>query len=111
MNLAGFHSLSLIFNQMEKNYISYGKEIFIIINSLKKFKLHLIGIKFDILTNHIPLTHSSEKLFHTYLCLAALNWLSITSKLVIAFRVFSTQLILIFRMPCAPLAQISMYYY
>jgi RNase H-like domain found in reverse transcriptase len=52
---AGFHSRA--FNPAEKNYPTHDKEMLAIINCLKKFEPHLTGIKFDILTDHAPLTH------------------------------------------------------
>jgi hypothetical protein len=52
---AGFHSRA--FNPVEKNYPTHEKEMLAIIDCLKKFEPHLIGIKFDILTDHAPLTH------------------------------------------------------
>jgi hypothetical protein len=52
---AGFHSWA--FNSAEKDYPTYDKEMLAIIDCLKKFKPHLTGIKFDILTDHRPLTH------------------------------------------------------
>jgi len=52
---AGFHSRS--FNPAEKNYPTHDKEMLAIIDCLKKFEPHLTGIKFEILTDHCPLTH------------------------------------------------------
>ena len=52
---AGFHSRA--FNPAEKNYPTHDKEMLAIIDCLKKFEPHLTGIKFDILTDHAPLTH------------------------------------------------------
>src|SRR5580692_1283956 len=52
---AGFHSRA--FNPAEKNYPTHDKEMLAIIDCLKKFEPHLTGIKFDILTDHRPLTH------------------------------------------------------
>jgi len=52
---AGFHSRA--FNPAEKNYPTHDKEMLAIIDCLKKFKSQLMGIKFDILTDHAPLTH------------------------------------------------------
>jgi len=52
---AGFHSCA--FNSAEKNYPTHDKEMLAIIDCLKKFEPHLTGIKFDILTDHRPLTH------------------------------------------------------
>jgi hypothetical protein len=51
----GFHSQA--FNPAEKNYPTHDKEMLAIIDCLKKFEPHLTGIKFDILTDHAPLTH------------------------------------------------------
>ena len=55
MRPVGFYSF--VFNQVEKNYFPYNKGMLIIIDYLKKFESYLIGIKFDILTNHMFLTH------------------------------------------------------
>lgn len=52
---AGFHSRA--FNPAEKNYPTHDKEMLAIIDCLKKFEPHLTGTKFDILTDHRPLTH------------------------------------------------------
>ena len=52
---AGFHSRA--FNPAEKNYPIHDKEMLAIVDCLKKFAPQLIGIKFDILTDHAPLTH------------------------------------------------------
>ena len=52
---AGFHSRA--FNSAEKNYPTHDKEMLAIVDCLKKFEPHLTGIKFDILTDHRPLTH------------------------------------------------------
>ena len=52
---AGFHSRA--FNPAEKNYPTHDKEMLAIIDCLKKFEPHLTGIKFEILTDHAPLTH------------------------------------------------------
>jgi hypothetical protein len=55
MTPAGFHSRA--FNPAEKNYPTHDKEMLAIIDCLKKFRPQLMGIKFDILTDHSPLTH------------------------------------------------------
>ena len=55
MVLAGFHSRAL--NPTEKNYPTHDKEMLAIVDCLKKFEPQLIGTKFDILTDHAPLTH------------------------------------------------------
>lgn len=52
---AGFHSRAL--NPAEKNYPTHDKEMLAIVDCLKKFEPQLTGIKFDILTDHAPLTH------------------------------------------------------
>jgi hypothetical protein len=52
---AGFHSRAFI--SAEKNYPTHDKEMLAIIDCLKKFEPHLIGVKFDILSDHAPLTH------------------------------------------------------
>jgi hypothetical protein len=52
---AGFHSRA--FNPAEENYSTHDKEMLAIIDCLKKFEPHLTGIRFDILTDHAPLTH------------------------------------------------------
>ena len=52
---AGFHSRA--FNPAEKNYLTHDKEMLAIVDCLKKFEPHLTGLKFDILTDHAPLTH------------------------------------------------------
>jgi len=52
---AGFHSRA--FHSAEKNYPTHDKEMLAIVDCLKKFEPHLTGIKFDILTDHRPLTH------------------------------------------------------
>lgn len=52
---AGFHSRA--FNSAEKNYPTHDKEMLAIVDCLKKFEPQLTGIKFDILTDHGPLTH------------------------------------------------------
>lgn len=41
----------------EKNYPTHDKEMLAIVDCLKKFEPQLTGIKFDILTDHAPLTH------------------------------------------------------
>ena len=50
-----FHSRAL--NSAEKNYSTHDKEMLTIMDCLKKFESQLIEIKFDILTNHVSLTH------------------------------------------------------
>ena len=52
---AGFHSRPL--NPAEKNYPTHDKEMLAIVDCLKRFEPPLTGIKFDILTDHAPLTH------------------------------------------------------
>jgi hypothetical protein len=52
---AGFHSRA--FSPAEKDYPTHDKEMLAIIDCLKKFEPHLIGVKFDILSDHAPLTH------------------------------------------------------
>ena len=52
---AGFHSRA--FNEAERNYPTHDKEMLAIIDCLKKFEPHLTGVKFEILTDHAPLTH------------------------------------------------------
>jgi hypothetical protein len=55
MQPAGFHSHAL--NDAEKNYLIHDKEMLAIIDCLKKWELELIGIRFETLTNHVPLMH------------------------------------------------------
>ena len=55
MTPAGFHSRAL--NPAEKNYPTHDKEMLAIVDCLKRFEPQLTGIKFDILTDHAPLTH------------------------------------------------------
>jgi hypothetical protein len=55
MRPAGFHSRS--FNPAEKNYPTHDKEMLAIIDCLKKWEPQLTGIRFEILTDHAPLTH------------------------------------------------------
>jgi len=55
MTPAGFHSRT--FNPAEKNYPTHDKEMLAIIDCLKKFEPQLTGTKFEILTDHAPLTH------------------------------------------------------
>ena len=55
MRLVKFHSRSL--NSAERNYSTHDKEMLAIINCLKKWQPVLTGTRFDILTNHAPLTH------------------------------------------------------
>ena len=55
MTPAGFHSRAL--NPAEKNYPTHDKEMLAIVDCLKKFEPQLTGTKFDILTDHAPLTH------------------------------------------------------
>ena len=55
MTPAGFHSRAL--NPAEKNYPTHDKEMLAIVDCIKKFAPQLTGIKFDILTDHAPLTH------------------------------------------------------
>src|SRR5205814_10583310 len=45
------------FNPVEKNYPIHDKELLAIVDCLKKFAPQLTEIKFDILTDHAPLTH------------------------------------------------------
>ena len=52
---AGFHSRGL--NPVEKNYPTHDKEMLAIVDCLKKFEPQLTGVKFNILTDHAPLTH------------------------------------------------------
>ena len=52
---AGFHSRAL--NPAERNYPTHDKEMLAIVDCLKKFEPQLTDIKFDILTDHAPLTH------------------------------------------------------
>jgi len=52
---AGFHSRAL--NPVEKNYPTHDKEMLAIVDCLKKFEPQLTSTKFDILTDHAPLTH------------------------------------------------------
>jgi RNase H-like domain found in reverse transcriptase/Reverse transcriptase (RNA-dependent DNA polymerase)/Integrase zinc binding domain/Chromo (CHRromatin Organisation MOdifier) domain/Retroviral aspartyl protease/Zinc knuckle len=52
---AGFHSRA--FKPAERNYPTHDKEMLAIVDCLKKFEPQLIGTKFDILTDHAPLTH------------------------------------------------------
>ena len=55
MRPAGFHSRSL--NSAERNYPTHNKEMLAIIDCLKKWQPVLTGTRFDILTDHAPLTH------------------------------------------------------
>ena len=55
MTPAGFHSRT--FNPAEKNYPTHDKEMLAIVDCLKKFEPQLTGMKFEILTDHAPLTH------------------------------------------------------
>jgi len=55
MTPAGFHSHSL--NPAEHNYPTHDKEMLTIINCLKKWEPHLMGTRFEILTDHAPLIH------------------------------------------------------
>jgi len=55
MRPAGFHSRSL--NSAERNYPTHDKEMLAIIDCLKKWQPVLTGTRFDILTDHAPLTH------------------------------------------------------
>jgi hypothetical protein len=55
MRPAAFHSRSL--NQAERNYPTHDKEMLAIIDCLKKWEHILTGTRFEILTDHAPLTH------------------------------------------------------
>jgi hypothetical protein len=55
MRPAAFHSRSL--NQAERNYPTHDKEMLAIIDCLKKWEPVLTGTRFEILTDHAPLTH------------------------------------------------------
>jgi hypothetical protein len=55
MRPAGFHSRT--FNPAEKNYPTHDKEMLAIIDCLKKWEPQLTGTRFEILTDHAPLTH------------------------------------------------------
>ena len=55
MTPTGFHSRAL--NPAEKNYPTHDKEMLAIVDCIKKFAPQLTGIKFNILTDHAPLTH------------------------------------------------------
>jgi hypothetical protein len=52
---AGFHSRAL--NHTEKSYPTHNKEMLAIIDCLKKWEPQLTGTRFEILTDHAPLTH------------------------------------------------------
>jgi len=55
MRPAGFHSRSL--NSAERSYPMHDKEMLAIIDCLKKWEPILTGTRFEILTDHAPLTH------------------------------------------------------
>ena len=55
MRPAGFHSRAL--NPAEKNYPTHDKEMLAIIDCLKKWEPQLSGLRFEVLTDHVPLTH------------------------------------------------------
>ena len=55
MRPAGFHSRAL--NSAEKNYPTHDKEMLAIVDCLKKWEPQLSGLRFDVLTDHAPLTH------------------------------------------------------
>ena len=55
MRPVGFHSRSL--NSAEHNYPMHDKEMLAIIDCLKKWQPVLTGTRFNILTDHAPLTH------------------------------------------------------
>ena len=55
MTPAGFHSRT--FNPAQKNYPTHDKEMLAIVDCLKKFEPQLTATKFEIVTDHIPLTH------------------------------------------------------
>ena len=55
MTPAGFHSRA--FRPAEFNYPTHDKEMLAIIDCLKKWEPQLSGTRFEILTDHAPLTH------------------------------------------------------
>jgi len=55
MRPAGFHSRSL--NTAERNYPTHDKEMLTIVDCLKKWEPVLTETRFEILTDHAPLTH------------------------------------------------------
>jgi len=54
MRPAGFHSRSL--NTADRNYPTHDKEMLAIVDCLKKWEPILTGTRFEILTDHAPLT-------------------------------------------------------
>ena len=55
MQPVGFHLRSL--NTAERSYPTYDKEMLAIVDCLKKWEPVLTGTRFEILTDHAPLTH------------------------------------------------------
>src|SRR5436190_2861109 len=75
MTPAGFHSRAL--NPAKKNYPTHDKEMLVIVDCIKKFAPQLTGIKFDILTDHAPLTHWKTQ---KYLSPQQVRWEEILSQ-------------------------------
>jgi hypothetical protein len=55
MRPASFYSRAL--NPAEKNYATHDKEMLAIVDCLKKWEPQLSGLRFEVLTDHAPLTH------------------------------------------------------
>jgi hypothetical protein len=55
MRPASFHSRAL--NAAEKNYPTHDKEMLAIVDCLKKWEPQLSRLRFEVLTDHAPLTH------------------------------------------------------
>ena len=52
---ASFYSQTL--NPAERNYPTHDKELLAIVEGVKKWELILTGMRFEVLTDHAPLTH------------------------------------------------------